>query len=309
MDAADCLRRVPLLKGLDPESIALLATHTRSVSFPANAMIVERGEVGVPLFVVLEGRAGVTDPAPFPELDEATLESGDSFGAMSLLDDEPHSTAIQALDDVRLLVLDRADFRDVLAASPATALQILESLSIQIRGAHAHISSLSEKAMRDPLTGILNRRAYEERIKEEVGRTLRYDDHFALILIDVDQFKSINDEFGHDVGDTVLIWMGRLLTEHTRSADTPFRIGGDEFAILAPATRGEVAHHVTQRIVNVLAEARPRVDFEVKVTASAGYACCPDHGASVDALFTQADSALYRAKQSGRNRICGPDEH
>ena len=64
MDVADCLRRVPLLQGLDPESIALLATHTRSVSFPANAMIVERGEVGVPLFVVLEGRAGVTDPPP-----------------------------------------------------------------------------------------------------------------------------------------------------------------------------------------------------------------------------------------------------
>ena len=309
MDVADCLRRVPLLQGLDPESIALLATHTRSVSFPANAMIVERGEVGVPLFVVLEGRAGVTDPPPVSELDEATFESGDSFGAMSLLDDEPHSTAIQALDDIRLLVLDRADFRDVLAASPTTALQLLESLSIQLRGADAHISSLSDKAMRDPLTGILNRRAYEERIEEEVGRTLRYDDHFSLVLIDVDQFKSINDEFGHDVGDSVLVWMGRLLTEHTRSADTPFRIGGDEFAILAPATRGEVAHHVTQRIVNVLAEARPRLDFDVQVTASAGYACCPEHGASVDALFTKADSALYRAKQSGRNRICGPGEH
>ena len=309
MDVADCLRRVPLLQGLDPEFIALLATHTRSVSFPANAMIVERGEVGVPLFFVLEGRAVVADLPPPSGTDAATLESGDSFGAMSLLDDEPHSTAIQALNDIRLLVLDRADFRDVLAASPATALQLLESLSIQIRGADAHISSLSDKAMRDPLTGILNRRAYEERIKEEVGRTLRYDDHFSLVLIDVDQFKSISDEFGHDVGDVVLIWMGRLLTEHTRSADTPFRIGGDEFATLAPATRGEVAHHVTQRIVNVLAEARPRVDFEVNVTASAGYASCPDHGVSVDALFTQADSALYRAKQSGRNRICGPGEH
>ena len=125
MDVADCLRRVPLLQGLDPESIALLATHTRSVSFPANAMIVERGEVGVPLFVVLEGRAGVTDPPP-SGTDAATLESGDSFGAMSLLDDEPHSTAIQALNDIRLLVLDRADFRDVLAASPTTALQLLE---------------------------------------------------------------------------------------------------------------------------------------------------------------------------------------
>ncbi len=205
------------------------------------------------------------------------------------------------------MVLDRSDFREVLAESPATALQLMKALSIQIRRADEHISSLSDKAMRDPLTGILNRRAYKERIKEEVGRALRYDENFTLILIDVDQFKSINDEFGHDVGDIVLRWTGRLLTEHTRSVDTPFRIGGDEFAVLAPTTGSDVAQHVTQRTVNVLAEARPRVDFEVKVTASAGYACCPDHGASVDALFTQADNALYQAKQSGRNRICGPE--
>ena len=309
MDITERLSRVPLFEGLDPESIVRLATRTHTASFPANASIVEQGALGVSLFVILEGRASVTDSSQTSESDATTLGIGDSFGTLSLLDDEPHATEIRALDDISLLVLDRSDFRDVLAESPATALQLIKALSVKIRRADEHIDSLSDKAMRDPLTGILNRRAYKERIEEEVGRALRYDENFTLILIDLDQFKSINDDFGHDVGDVVLRWTGRLLSEHTRSADTPFRIGGDEFAVLAPTIGGDVAQHVTQRIVNVLAEARPRLDFEVNVTASAGYASCPDHGASVDALFTQADTALYQAKQSGRNRTCGPESH
>lgn len=213
---------------------------------------------------------------------------------------------MQAVDDVRVLVLQKSDFRDVLLNSPPVALQLIEILSIRIRNADEQISHLSDKAMRDPLTGLLNRRAFKERVKAEVDRAVRYDDRFSLILVDLDQFKSVNDTFGHDVGDVVLSWVGRLLTEHTRSADTPFRIGGEEFAILAPATEGEVAHHVTQRLVDVVAEARPPVDFELRLTMSAGYACCPEHSASTETLFTLADRALFRAKEGGRNRVCKP---
>jgi diguanylate cyclase (GGDEF)-like protein len=160
--------------------------------------------------------------------------------------------------------------------------------------------------MRDALTEILNRRAYEQRLREEVNRSLRYSEHFSLILADLDHFKFINDNYGHDTGDVVLHWVGRLLTEHTRSPDTPFRIGGEEFAILAPATNMEVAHHVAQRLVDIVSEARPPLDFDVQVTMSAGFACCPDHGASVSSLFGVADRALLQAKADGRNRVCGP---
>ena len=86
----------------------------------------------------------------------------------------------------------------------------------------------------------------------------------------------------------------------------PFRIGGEEFAILAPSTEGSVAHNVTQRLVEVVAEAQPPMDFELRVTMSGGYACCPDHTASPEALFTLADKALFQAKAEGRNRVCRP---
>ena len=143
-------------------------------------------------------------------------------------------------------------------------------------------------------------------MSEESGRSIRYGDSFALILIDLDRFKSINDTFGHDTGDTVLAWVGRLLTEHTRAADSPYRVGGEEFAILAPATNGDVAAALCQRLVETVAEAKPPVDFELKVTLSAGYAACPEHTTSPDKLFNIADRALLKAKDEGKNQFSHP---
>ena len=306
MDASEHLLHVPLFEGLAPEALTRLGALTRTVSFPAGAKIVEIGESGLSLFVILEGQVRVLYPARSSNFELARLGPGDFFGEMALLNDKLRSATVEAMEDVELLVLEQDDFRDVLLEAPPVALQLIESLSIRIRSADEHISVLSDKAMRDPLTGLLNRRACRERVNEEVDRALRYEERFSLILLDLDEFKSINDTFGHDVGDVVLGWTGRLLTEHTRSADTPFRIGGEEFAILAPSTEGAVAHMVTQRLVDVLAEARPPVDFELRVTMSGGYACCPDHSASAEALFSVADKALFRAKAEGRNRVCSP---
>ena len=306
MDAVEHLLHVPLFEGLDPEALEKLSGLTHRVSFPTGARIVEMGESGLSLFIILEGRVRVLYPARTSDYELARLGPGDFFGEMALLNDKPRSATVVALETVELLVLEQNDFRAVLLEAPTVALQLIESLSIRIRSADEHISSLSDKALRDPLTGLLNRRAYRERIREEVDRALRYDEHFSLILLDLDQFKSINDAFGHGVGDVVLGWVGRLLKEHTRSADTPFRIGGEEFAIVAPSTDGSVAHTVTKRLVDVVAEARPPVDFELRITMSGGYACCPDHTASPEALFTLADKALFRAKAEGRNRVCQP---
>ena len=306
MDATAHLLRVPLFEHLDPEALAKLGGLTRSVSFPSGAKIVEMGESGLSLFVILEGQVRVMYPARSSNFELARLGPGDFFGEMALLNNKPRSATVEAVEDVELLVLEQNDFRKMLLEEPLVSLQLIESLSIRIRTADEHISTLSDKAMRDPLTGLMNRRAYRERIKEEIDRALRYEERFSLILLDLDHFKSINDTFGHDVGDVVLGWTGRLLTEHTRSADTPFRIGGEEFAIIAPGTEGKVAHRVTSRLVEVLAEARPPVDFELKVTMSGGYACCPDDTASAETLFSMADRALFQAKAEGRNKVCAP---
>ena len=127
-----------------------------------------------------------------------------------------------------------------------------------------------------------------------------------MILLDIDRFKSINDTFGHESGDRVLKWVGRVLEEHTRAADTPFRIGGEEFAILAPATPAHVAFSVAERLISLMAEARPPLKPELKITMSAGYAACPEQGKTAAMMYSLADQALLKAKSGGRNRVSHP---
>ena len=257
VNALQHLIGVPLFAGLSPEAVASLAAHTRIQSFVDGDTIVEIDQ-STPLFVVLEGRVQVADQHSPVDSPPIVLGPRERFGDRSLLDGELRKTRIVASEDVQLLLLEQSAFRDVVAETPEVALQIIENLSAQMGRADELIRDLSDTAMRDVLTGILNRRAYEERLGEEVDRSLRYSEHFSLILTDLDHFKSINYTYGHATGDVVLRWVGRLLTEHTRSPDTPFRIGGEEFAILAPSTNMEVARHVAQRLVDVLGRpARP----------------------------------------------------
>lgn len=306
MKVVEQLRRVPLFKDLDDESLERLALACRTVSFPAETKILKMGEPGHSLFLVTGGAVRVLYPARSADFELARLESGECFGEMALLNEMPRSATVESVDEVELLVLEKEDFRRILTESPPVALKCLEMLSMRVRNADDQISGLGEQAMRDSLTGLLNRRAFRERLSGESDRSIRYGDSFALILLDLDRFKSINDTFGHDTGDTVLAWIGRLLTEHTRAADAPCRVGGEEFAILAPATNAEVAAALCQRLVETVAEAKPPVDFELKVTMSAGYAACPEHTSSPEKLFNIADRALLKAKKEGKNQFCHP---
>ncbi len=308
MNPVDLLRKVPLFETLPPADLEGLASAVRLESFPPQVNIVEVGDPGHSLYLVVEGTVQVLAPGRSADFELARLSEGDFFGEMALLNSLPRSATVRSVQEVKVLVLDKADFHRILAASPEAALKVLETLSLRIRNADEQISGLSDKAVRDALTGLLNRRAFHERLAQETERARRYGDHFALILLDVDRFKALNDTLGHDVGDAVLVWLGRLLTEHTRQADVPFRIGGEEFAILAPGTSAEMAHTVSQRLVNTVAAARPPVEPELHVTVSAGYAVCPEHAVRPNTVYSLADQALLRAKSEGKNRVCAPKD-
>lgn len=308
MNAAELLARVPLFEDLQPEALERLASVTHTDSFGPDEDIVEIGDAGHSLFVVLEGEVQVIYPARSQDFELARLGPGDFFGEMAVLNGKPRSATVRTVGDCRVLVLDKDDFRRILMEKPAVAVQLLEDLSVRLRNTDEQISGLNDKAMRDALTGLLNRRAFHDRILEECDRQRRYGDFFSLILVDVDKFKSINDNLGHDVGDEVLGWLGRLLEEHTRTADAPFRIGGEEFAILCPRTQPEIADQVANRIIREIAGTRPPLTFDMQITLSGGYASCPAHGATPDRIFQIADRALLKAKHGGRNRICTPEE-
>ena len=160
---------------------------------------------------------------------------------------------------------------------------------------------LREQALRDPLTGLWNRRALEERFAAERETHAASGQPLALVLLDLDHFKRINDRHGHAVGDAVLRDVGAELRAAVRSADAVFRIGGEEFALLLAGADALQALRRMTGLRDRIAAARFG-GLDEPITFSAGVVATPDHGANLHALLAAADSALYEAKARGRNR-------
>ncbi len=184
---------------------------------------------------------------------------------------------------------------------------LLESLGLQIAAAlqNAH---LYELAMVDGLTGLFMRRYFDARIDEEIERSKRYETPFSVVMIDVDDFKKLNDEHGHLIGDRVLRAIADVVKSQMRGVDTAARYGGEELALILPRTEMVAAYNVGERIRAAIAEERVTTDSEppkvLGVTASFGIASYPESKArDGEDLIRRADRALYRAKKTGKNRV------
>ncbi|HTT23720.1 MAG TPA: sensor domain-containing diguanylate cyclase [Candidatus Sulfotelmatobacter sp.] len=185
-------------------------------------------------------------------------------------------------------------------------LQSLESVADicanSIQNAH-YVERVKQLAYLDGLTGIFNRRFFELRIMEEVERARRYGTEIAVIMADIDQFKRLNDEFGHLLGDEVLRQVSSIFHQQLRKIDIVCRYGGEEFALLLTQTNVEQAFAVADKLRKTIEKWQfpgvPRA-----ITISAGVAAFPLHGRNRDELVRAADSGLYLAKQAGRNRVC-----
>jgi diguanylate cyclase (GGDEF)-like protein/PAS domain S-box-containing protein len=163
---------------------------------------------------------------------------------------------------------------------------------------------LNDVANRDPLTNLWNRRRFDEELRQRLSEARRYETAGALVLLDLDNFKAVNDTSGHLAGDRVLRIVAARLIALTRSSDLVARLGGDEFAVLLPQVNEDGAKRCAQRILETLAPTSPadREENGPVVECSIGIALFPTHGTEPDALFELADHALYQAKLEGRNR-------
>jgi diguanylate cyclase (GGDEF)-like protein len=166
-----------------------------------------------------------------------------------------------------------------------------------------HFEQTEALAYLDGLTGIHNRRYFEKRIAEELERSQRYQASFAVVMLDIDHFKRLNDEFGHLLGDEVLRQVSNIFAQQLRKGDLLCRYGGEEFALLLPNTSGGNALEVAEKLRRTT-EAWHFPGVPRAVTVSAGIADYPEFGTTRDELVSSADAALYHAKQLGRNRVC-----
>jgi two-component system cell cycle response regulator len=188
-----------------------------------------------------------------------------------------------------------------LIARVASGMRILK-LEEQLKQAHQQMEIL---AMHDGLTGLLNRRAIEEYAEAEFNLAIRKEHVLSIIMLDIDHFKNINDQFGHKFGDHTLQQVAKLLTNDLRNYDRIGRWGGEEFILVLPDTQLEDAAMVAERIRVKIAKMKISLENEetFSVQISLGVACTGLFS-SLAKLIDAADQALYQAKQTGRNRVC-----
>ncbi len=165
--------------------------------------------------------------------------------------------------------------------------------------------TLHYQSIRDPLTGLFNRRYLEEFLNREIHRAVRKKLPLGMLLLDVDHFKQLNDNFGHEAGDRVLRELGQFLQKSIRSSDIACRYGGEEFILILPEANLE---NSTQRAIQIQQgirqlEIRHQGQVLNRITTSVGVACFPSHGATAEEVIRAADAALYLAKKQGRDRV------
>ena len=166
-------------------------------------------------------------------------------------------------------------------------------------------TQIMHMANRDPLTNLLNRRRFHEELEGWLAQTRRFGIKGALLFLDIDNFKYINDSLGHQSGDILLVAIAGLLRERLRDTDILARLGGDEFAIILPHADVGLAESVANHIRELVQyHTSVEKNYPPGITVSIGIAMFPGHGDTVETLLSYADLAMYRAKEEGRNRVC-----
>lgn len=199
--------------------------------------------------------------------------------------------------------------RRVISNMPLIELRQLENyFNVLLRTVHEYNVKLEELSTHDPLTGLYNRRKFEDCLRDEITRSTRHQRCFSVIMVDLDNFKYINDTFGHPIGDLVLKELSALLASGLRKEDVLVRMGGDEFAIMLPETKTANGIHVAHKLHKLLANK----EFElptgrIHCTASLSLVSFPDDGETQEEIYAAMDVALYKAKARGKNQVSTAD--
>lgn len=168
------------------------------------------------------------------------------------------------------------------------------------------VNALAEQARSDPLTGLFNYRHLRQLLEQEMERTCRTQQATVLVMIDLDHFKQVNDQWGHEVGNRALVSTAECLRQVTRRLDIPCRYGGEEFAVVLPSTDLLTGVRVAERIRQSIADQPVLVDgVDISLTASIGVDLyLPHHDDTPEQFIARVDQCLYQAKQAGRNQVC-----
>jgi diguanylate cyclase (GGDEF)-like protein/PAS domain S-box-containing protein len=223
---------------------------------------------------------------------------------LPVLEDDRPVGVIEYMRDVTDDARVQTRYRELLALEQARAAELERQVEERTRELQVALEEVTRLSRTDPLTGLLNRRSFNEHALQAIGMAVRHNRSLALIIGDLDHFKKVNDTFGHKVGDLVLVATAQAVTGAVRTCDHVARFGGEEFVVLLTETEPSSVMMVANRICDSVRQidmAKLSPDASGRPTISLGVAVFPEHGANVEELVTKADEALYHVKANGRN--------
>jgi len=234
--------------------------------------------------------------------------AGESSGFTAAMIHCAHElTDAESVQEIREVVAQIVDQARAFGEKSAQVEEGLDAVQVELESLRAALSLLQDEIRRDELTGIANRKAFDEALTRQISLSRRRNRVFSLIMIDIDHFKRVNDTYGHLIGDEILKYVAQRIDARVRHEDLAARFGGEEFMVLLPETTGEsalmVAEGIRSAFENTSLQSESGDEMPGMVTVSAGVAeYC--FGESAHDLVERVDSALYRAKNSGRNQVC-----
>src|SRR6266403_786930 len=217
----------------------------------------------------------------------------------------PESKTIALWDEIltrRVQLSERADSPVALHTALVDVLSSSGMFNVPVVLEYDELKNLHHNAVTDPLTGLYNRRLFNENFDKELNRARRYAHPLSLVTLDLHRFKEVNDKHGHPRGDEVLRAAATTLKKALRTSDSAFRIGGDEFALLLPQTDAAQALALSRRVETVFAEMLRPLQLSVSVSMDHGVATFPQDGEQTDQLIRVADERLYRLKHANHGR-------
>lgn len=300
-----------LFKGVAFDSLIGLLEFCPVRQVTPGEMVIAKDDTRKECYLILSGALRVHLDSPDSE-EISLLHAGESVGEISLLDAKPASAFVVAEEDSRLLVLPEDIFWSLVNVSHDFAQRLLYLLASRMRDSNAKLSEsvrrqreYKRNATLDELTGLHNRRWMKEMVTRQIKRSQLSGKSLSLLMIDIDHFKSVNDNYGHLAGDEVLRNVAWTMMGNLRPTDLLARYGGEEFVVALPDTDLAGAHIAAESMCAAVREARFE-DSEHGIlptaTVSIGIAeLQPDQ--SFEKLVESADQAMYRAKRNGRNRV------
>jgi diguanylate cyclase (GGDEF)-like protein len=303
------LYQLKVLQGVSLASVEDLLEGCEVRTLAAGDVLLSMGQTNRVMYMILSGKLSVHLEGPASEA-VAMLEAGQTVGELSVMDATPASAFVVAAEPVRLLAADETKFWNLVNASHDFAINLLFLLAQRLRANNSTVSNnirlqreYKRNAMIDGLTGLYNRRWIDEALPRFVTRYGRGQQPLSILIADVDHFKSVNDTFGHPVGDRVLVTVGQTLRANLRPSDLVARYGGEEFLVILPDTSRAGGRLVGERVRAAVAMVEiPELSDREHVTISIGGSVLVP-GQTVKELLADADKALYRSKDDGRDRL------